>query len=166
MKLIEFPEQTVVIAKDNPNYKPLPAHVAKDDPHGTVTCCWKLTFKERVKLLLTGKLWHQILLCGSSHLQPQLMHVDKPALSEYDDNQTELPLKEYKLLFQEEKEVAGACREFGRKLEEKTGYPKNRFTELAELEDPDNPERLAYVLGHFRLSWSIEEPYWKLEEEV
>lgn len=26
MKLIEFPEQTTVIAKDQPQYNPLPAH--------------------------------------------------------------------------------------------------------------------------------------------
>ena len=26
MKIIEFPEQTLVIAKDQPEYQPLPAH--------------------------------------------------------------------------------------------------------------------------------------------
>jgi len=82
MNLIEFPEQTVVIAKDQPEYKPLPAYQHKqNDWQGMITCCWKLTIKERVKLLFTGKLWHTILTFNHP-LQPQLMRVDKPTLND------------------------------------------------------------------------------------
>lgn len=78
MNLIEFPEQTVVIAKDQPEYNPLPAHHFRDE-QGTIACCWKLGFWERVQVLLTGKIWHQILTFNQP-LQPQLLHVEKPAM--------------------------------------------------------------------------------------
>lgn len=78
MKLIEFPEQTVVIAKDQPQYLPMPAHRAKDVT-GTTTICWKLTWWERLQLLLTGKLWHQICTFNTP-MPPQHMQVAKPWL--------------------------------------------------------------------------------------
>ena len=77
MDLIEFPEQTVVIAKDQPEYQPLQAHVAVD---GTVTCCWQLTESERQEVLRTGLIWHQVHTFGHP-LQPQLLMVEKPSLS-------------------------------------------------------------------------------------
>lgn len=77
--MIEFPEQTVVIAKDQPEYMPLPAHVCKT-PEGRVTCCWKLSWRERLKLLWRGVLWHQVLTFRRP-LQPQLLLVDKPELA-------------------------------------------------------------------------------------
>jgi hypothetical protein len=72
--LIEFPEQTVVIAKDQPEYRPLPAHVA---PNGMVTFCWKLSLLMRLRVLFTGKLWHQVLTFNTP-LQPQSLLVKKP----------------------------------------------------------------------------------------
>jgi hypothetical protein len=80
MKLIEFPEQTVVIAKDQPEYLPLPAHRFKDDPQGRIACCWQLTWAERFKVLFRGRLWHQILTFDKP-LQPQLLSVEKPEMS-------------------------------------------------------------------------------------
>ncbi len=76
MKLIEFPEQTVVIAKNQPQYQPLPAYQF-GDPEGRIACCWRLTWRERLRLLITGKLWHQILTFGEP-LQPQLITIEKP----------------------------------------------------------------------------------------
>lgn len=56
MKPVEFPEQNTVYAKDQPEYIPLPAF--KDNgPEGAVISCWQLSFKERIRLLFTGKLW-------------------------------------------------------------------------------------------------------------
>jgi hypothetical protein len=74
VKLVEFPEQTVVIAKDQPQYNPMPAHV---DVGGMVTCKWKLTLRERLWVLLTGNLWHQIHTFGGA-LQPQRLQVTTP----------------------------------------------------------------------------------------
>jgi hypothetical protein len=79
MKLIEFPEQTVVIAKDQPEYEPLPAHQF-GDVYGTIACCWQLTWWERLTVLFTGKIWHQV-LTFQEPLQPQLLSVEKPTMS-------------------------------------------------------------------------------------
>lgn len=78
MHLIEFPEQTVVIAKNQPQYKPLPAHQFGDES-GRIACCWKLTWKERFQVLFSGVLWHQVLTFGAP-LQPQLLTTDKPEM--------------------------------------------------------------------------------------
>lgn len=81
MKLIEFPEQTVVIAKDQPQYLPLPAHVFPADQEGRIAFCWQLTWRERLAVLLRGVLWHQVLTFGQP-LQPQLLGVEKPEMAE------------------------------------------------------------------------------------
>jgi len=81
MKLIEFPEQTVVFAKDQPEYLPLPAHLERGS-EARLTCCWELTLKERFVLLFSGKLWHQVLTFGHP-LQPQLLLCEKPKMKIY-----------------------------------------------------------------------------------
>ena len=77
MTLSNFPEQTVVIAKDQPEYKPLPSYRFSDDPQGRIVCCWKLSWTDRIKILLRGVLWHQVLTFNNP-LQPQLLTPDKP----------------------------------------------------------------------------------------
>ncbi len=79
MKLIEFPEQTAIIAKNQPEYLPLPAYKFKDDVNGHIVCCWKLNWQEKIKLLFTGKIWHSILTFNQS-LQPQFLSVKKPEM--------------------------------------------------------------------------------------
>lgn len=79
MKLIEFPEQTVVIAKDQPQYNPLPAHRFKADPQGKIAFCWRLTWRERIAVLLQGVVWQQVLTFNKS-LQPQLLSTEKPEM--------------------------------------------------------------------------------------
>lgn len=79
MKLVEFPEQTAVFAHDQPEYLPLPAHV-REGFVGEITCCWKFTWRERLKLLWTGRIWHKVLTFNEP-LQPQLLLVDKPDFS-------------------------------------------------------------------------------------
>lgn len=78
MTPISFPQQTVVIAEHQPEYLPLPAYQHRDR-EGAITCCWQLTWRERLKLLWTGKLWHTVLTFYEP-LQPQLLEVDRPAL--------------------------------------------------------------------------------------
>jgi hypothetical protein len=79
MKAIEFPEQTLVIAKDQPQYAPLPAHVDLSSNEVVITFCWKLSFRERLGVLFCGNLWHQVLTFGQP-LQPQRLDVQKPNL--------------------------------------------------------------------------------------
>jgi hypothetical protein len=61
MKPIEFPEQNIVFGKDQPEYQPLPAFKS-DGPIGEVISCWELSFRERLRILFTGKLW--VSLCA------------------------------------------------------------------------------------------------------
>lgn len=73
MEPIEFPQQTSVWAKNQPEYRPLPAY---SDEQQTISC-WRLTWRERATMLLTGRLWLRQLNFGSA-LQPQLPSVESP----------------------------------------------------------------------------------------
>jgi len=88
MKPVEFPEQTVVIAKHQPEYRPLPAHRFAGDPQGRIACCWKLTWRERITVMISGKLWHQVLTFNQP-LQTQLITVDKPDMPSDNGNAKE-----------------------------------------------------------------------------
>lgn len=78
MKALEFPEQTTVFAKNQPEYRPLPAHRFRD-AEGRVAFCWGLTWRERLVVLATGKLWH-VVLTFDEPLQPQQLSVDPPTM--------------------------------------------------------------------------------------
>ncbi|MCB0042540.1 MAG: hypothetical protein KDE23_22795 [Caldilinea sp.] len=80
MNLVEFAEQTVVFAKDQPEYLPLPAHRFADDPQGRIACCWRMSWRERLKVLWTGLVWHEVLTFGCP-LQPQRLSTEKPDMS-------------------------------------------------------------------------------------
>jgi hypothetical protein len=56
MKPISFKEQNVVIAKDQPEYIPLPAFKF-DTPEGHIVFCESLSIIERLRILFTGKIW-------------------------------------------------------------------------------------------------------------
>ncbi len=75
MKPIEFKEQTKVYAKDQKPYLPLPVY--ENSYGGHCISCWKLTFKEKLNLLFTGKLWIKVLNFGKP-LQPIRLMVDVP----------------------------------------------------------------------------------------
>lgn len=79
MNLIEFPEQNTVIARNQKEYLPMPVHRFANDPQGRTVCCWQLSWRERIYLLLTGQIWHQILTFNGP-MQPQLLTVEKPEL--------------------------------------------------------------------------------------
>lgn len=79
MDIISFPEQTTVFAENQPEYRPLPAHHFGDES-GTIACCWSLTWRERLRVLLSGKIWHQVLTFHQP-LQPQLLTVEKPVMA-------------------------------------------------------------------------------------
>jgi hypothetical protein len=50
---------TIIFAKDQPQYIPLPAH-RSDDDDAIVTSRWRLTFWERLRVLLFGDVWIQL----------------------------------------------------------------------------------------------------------
>ena len=76
MKPIEFKEQNVVYGEKQPQYKSLPALSFEN---GMVVTCWKLSWKEVLKLLFTRKIWHSV-LSFNNPLQPTLLAVDKKEL--------------------------------------------------------------------------------------
>ena len=76
MKTIKFEGCNVVFAKNQPEYLQLPALRNED---GEVITCWKLSFKERIKILFTGKIWLGILTFNKL-LQPLKMSCDKPPI--------------------------------------------------------------------------------------
>ena len=74
MKPVEFAEQNCVYAKDQPEYLPLPVHKTED---GTVISCWALTWRERLRILLAGKMWWSVMTFNHP-LQPQRQDVCSP----------------------------------------------------------------------------------------
>lgn len=95
MKPIDFPEKNVVIAKDQPQYNPLPAFVKED---GSVITCWELSMAELAELQLNGRLYLRIMTFGEP-LQPVFLTTKKSeALSEMpiknpNESQTETQIK-------------------------------------------------------------------------
>lgn len=74
MKPIKFKEANVTFAKDQPQYLPLLAH--RTD-YGMVISCWSVNWKERFKVLITGRIWLRVLTFNEP-LQPQRLGVDRP----------------------------------------------------------------------------------------
>jgi len=65
--------EEIVLAKNQPPYVPLP--VAIVGPRWISR--WKLTWRERFKILFTGDLWHTQLTFGQP-FQPTLLEIDSP----------------------------------------------------------------------------------------
>ena len=74
MRPVDFPQRTVTYAKDQPEYLPLPAH--RDD-EGIVTTVWALTWGERLKVLLRGRLYLRQMTFNQP-MQPQSPSIDNP----------------------------------------------------------------------------------------
>lgn len=76
MQPIPFKQQAGVLAESQPQYKPLPYYMG-DGPEFITISCHQLTWRERFKLLFTGKLWHRQMTWGYP-FQPMLLEVDTP----------------------------------------------------------------------------------------
>lgn len=75
MKPVEFKEQNAVFGEGQKEYLPLPAYL-DEGPYGHVVSCWKLSIKERLRVLLYGRVWLSQ-MCFHKPLQPQLVMADK-----------------------------------------------------------------------------------------
>jgi hypothetical protein len=73
MKPISFREVNVTLAKDQPEYLPLPVY---QDGSETISC-WKLSWRERFKVLFTGRMWYRQMNFRQP-LQPQRPEIDCP----------------------------------------------------------------------------------------
>jgi len=76
MKPLEFEHQNTVFAKDQPQYQSLPALRLEDSPGGEVITCWGLSFKERLKILFTGKMWVSLMMFGKD-VTPSYLSVNR-----------------------------------------------------------------------------------------
>lgn len=64
----------IVFAKDQPEYQPLPAF---RDHDGYVLTRWRMTWRERLRVLFTGDIYLSLLTFGRP-LQPVLLFTEKP----------------------------------------------------------------------------------------
>jgi hypothetical protein len=78
MTPVAYQGHNVVIAKDQKEYFPIPAHVSRA---GVVTICWKLTEDEMEQILVTGMFWHQIHTFNTP-MNPVHLSAVKPTLDE------------------------------------------------------------------------------------
>lgn len=79
MTIESFKEHNTVYAKNQPEYLPLPAFKFRDDRQGRIICCWKLSWKERLAVLFSGRVWQQVLTFNNP-LQPQKLTTEKPIM--------------------------------------------------------------------------------------
>ena len=84
MKPVEFKHQNIVFAKDQPEYQPLPA-LKIDTPTGEVISCWKLSFKERLTVLIFGRVWMS-LMSFNKPLTPSFLAVDRKEVFSHPDD--------------------------------------------------------------------------------
>jgi len=76
MKVLKFKECNCTYAKDQPEYLQLPAFKAED---GEIVTCWRVSIKECIKILFTGRIWLNILTFNKP-LQPLKMTCSKPLI--------------------------------------------------------------------------------------
>lgn len=81
MDAIEFPEQTHVLAKDQPQYVPLPVHIDQNDPMVPMTACFQLSPEELAEINATGKLWYTQSTFGNA-FQPVRMSTRNPFINQ------------------------------------------------------------------------------------
>lgn len=79
MTPISFPEHNVIVARDHTHYTPIPAHIDYTSAEFVLTCCWKLSWRERLQIALTGTLWQQVLTFAEP-LQPQKLSTHRPSM--------------------------------------------------------------------------------------
>ena len=83
MSPIEFAEQTIVWAKHQPPYLPLPAYTNERE---TISC-WALTWRERWLVFWRGRFWLRQINFGQ-RLQAQAPCVDSPFMKVADGQAT------------------------------------------------------------------------------
>ena len=96
MKPVEFEHQNIVFAKDQPEYQPLPA-LKLDTPTGEVISCWKLTARERFKIIFTGRIWLS-LMSFNKPLTPSFIAVNRKDVYSHSDDEKTL-MSKVKMLF-------------------------------------------------------------------
>ena len=74
MNPIEFKQQTGIAAEHQDEYRNLPMYRNETN----IISCWKMTWKERVKVFFTGVVWLNLLQHQSQPITPSLLQVENP----------------------------------------------------------------------------------------
>lgn len=74
MRPIKFPRANTVYAENQPEYLPLPVE-KKQGPSGEAISCWEFSYRERILILLFGKMYISVLTFNNP-LQPMLPSVE------------------------------------------------------------------------------------------
>lgn len=88
MKPIPFKECNIKIAEDQDQYGTLPAFIDRQSPRGEVVTCWNLSFRERLRVLFTGRIW-MCLLSFNNPLTPSYLTTSKGELLQQVEVDTE-----------------------------------------------------------------------------
>lgn len=75
MNSIKFKECNIVYAENQPQYTPLPGF-KNESVQGEFITCWKLSFKERLRVLFLGKIWKSQMTFNNP-LQPMFLTTKK-----------------------------------------------------------------------------------------
>ena len=87
MKPIKFKYCNTIYAEKQSEYQEFPA-LKIESKEGEIISCWKLSFKERIILLFTGKMWLS-LMSFNKPLTPSFLSVDRQEMfTTPDDNLT------------------------------------------------------------------------------
>jgi hypothetical protein len=95
MKFVEFPQVTSILAKNQPEYTPIPVHCKKKIGVFTASngekfnkefvnamiCCLELTDEQIAELVKTKRIWYQQLLFGNN-FQPMFLSTKDPFIEE------------------------------------------------------------------------------------
>lgn len=84
MKPVKFKHQNIEFAKDQDEYNTLPA-LRLDTPQGEVISCWRMSFKERIKILFFGRVWLS-LMSFNKPLTPSYMSVYRSDVYSHPDD--------------------------------------------------------------------------------
>ena len=77
MKPIKFAEQNLTVAKPPGMTEEQCCDLPACRPgNGQTISCWGMTWRERAKVLLTGRVWHG--QCAERSIPPVWLSVDKP----------------------------------------------------------------------------------------
>lgn len=80
MKPVEFEGSNCVYAEDQEEYLPLHAY-KHGDKCGSITSCWQLSLRERLKVLFTGRIYSTLLSFGNL-LTPQRLDANSPVIAD------------------------------------------------------------------------------------
>lgn len=78
MDPVDFPGADVVVAKDQPPYKPLPVQWVGGDM-GVMLMCWEMSEEELAEVIRTRRIWITS-LTFSQPIQPLCVSTDRPVL--------------------------------------------------------------------------------------